>query len=135
VCNCFGNCSRRLKLAQQLELQNLQIVECKKGSLVISRHNETRDEVSDLASKALSPSAVRRDEPKIHTCCIPEVKSDEENKENSAERLFRKNRNEDRGDILIRGLWSRGTASLMFRLRMSMLIPIGLRHGQSVSSP
>jgi hypothetical protein len=82
--------------------------ECKKGGLTISRHNETRDELSDLASKALSPSAVR-DEPKTHACRNPEVKSDEENKENSVKRLFRNNRNDDRGDILIRGLWSRGT--------------------------
>jgi hypothetical protein len=80
-----------------------------KDSLVISRHNEIRDELSDLASKALSPSAVC-DEPKIHTCRSREVKSDEENKENSGKRgLFRNNRNEDRGDILIRGLWARGT--------------------------
>jgi hypothetical protein len=83
-------------------------LECKKGGLVISRHNEIRDELSDLASKALSRSAVRV-EPKIHTCRSPEVKSDEENKENSAKRLFRNNRDEDRGDILIRGLWARGT--------------------------
>jgi hypothetical protein len=36
------------------------------------------------------------------------VKSDEENKENSVKRPFRNNRNEDRGDILIRGIWARG---------------------------
>jgi hypothetical protein len=64
--------------------------------------------LSDLASKALSPSAIR-DEPKIHSCRSPEVKSDEENKENSVKRLFRNNRNEDRGDILNRGFWARGT--------------------------
>jgi hypothetical protein len=83
------------------ELENMSI-------LVISRHNEIRDELSDLASKALSPSAVRY-EPKIHNCRSPEVKSDEENKETSVKRLFRNNRNEDRGDILIRGLWAQGT--------------------------
>jgi hypothetical protein len=33
-------------------------LECKKGGNVISRHNEIRDELSDLASKALIPSAV-----------------------------------------------------------------------------
>jgi hypothetical protein len=55
------------------------------------------------------PQAIRN-EPKIHACCSTEVKSDEENKESSAKRLlFRNNRsssNEDRGDILIRGLWA-----------------------------
>jgi hypothetical protein len=40
-------------------------LECKKGGNVISRHNEIRDELSDLASKALIPSAVR-DEPRIY---------------------------------------------------------------------
>jgi hypothetical protein len=85
-------------------------LECKKDGLVISRHNEIRrDKLSNLASKALSPSAVR-DEPKIQTSCrSPEVKSDEENKKNSVKRLFCNNRNEDCGDILIRGLWARGT--------------------------
>jgi hypothetical protein len=34
-------------------------LECKKGGLVISRHNEIQDELVDLASKALTPSAVR----------------------------------------------------------------------------
>jgi hypothetical protein len=33
----------------------------------------------------------------------------EKNKENSVKRHFRNNRNEDRGDISIRGLWARGT--------------------------
>jgi hypothetical protein len=28
---------------------------CKKGRLVISRHNEIRDELSDFASKAIRP--------------------------------------------------------------------------------
>jgi hypothetical protein len=40
-------------------------LECKKGGLVISGHNEIRDELSDLASKAIIPSAVC-DEPLIH---------------------------------------------------------------------
>ena len=71
-------------------------LECKKGGLVILRHNEIRDELNDLASKAFSPSAVR-DEPKIQNCRNSEVKSDEDIKENSVKRLFRNNRNlEDR---------------------------------------
>jgi hypothetical protein len=51
-----------------------------------------RDELSDLASKGLSPSAVR-DEPKMHACRSPEAKSDEEIKENQVKRLFHNNRN------------------------------------------
>jgi hypothetical protein len=84
----------------------------KGGLALISRHNEIRDELSDLASKALAPSAVR-DEPKIHTCRNPEEKSDKENQANSVKRLFRNNRDEDRGDILIRGLWSRITGCII----------------------
>ena len=83
-------------------------LECKTGGLVISRHNEIRDELSDLASKALSPSSVR-DEPKIHNGRTLEGKSDEENKENPVKRLFCNKGTEDRGDILIRSLWARGT--------------------------
>jgi hypothetical protein len=37
------------------------------------------------------------------------VKSDGENKENSVKRRFRNNCNEDRGDLLIRGLWAHDT--------------------------
>jgi hypothetical protein len=97
-------------------------LECKKGGFINSRHNKIRDELSDPASKALFPSAVR-DEPKIHTCRNSEVKLDKENKENSEKRLFHNNRNEDRGDILIRGLHGRAarrTALSMFGLPMSM---------------
>jgi hypothetical protein len=38
---------------------------CKTGGLVIIRHNEIADELADLASKALTPSAVR-DKPSIY---------------------------------------------------------------------
>jgi hypothetical protein len=95
-----GGCNQKFSICHALE--------CKKGGLVISRHNEIRDKLSNLASKALSPPAVR-DEPKIHTCRNPEEKSDKENQANSVKSLFRNNLNEDRGDILIRGLWSRST--------------------------
>ena len=41
---------------------------------------------------------------------IVATRSDEETKENSAKRLFRNNRDEDRGGMLmIRGLWARST--------------------------
>ena len=83
-------------------------LECKKGGLVISRHNEIRDELSDLAIKAFTNSAVR-DEPKIHPSRASEPKSDQKSQENSVKRLYRNNANEDRGDILIRGLWANGT--------------------------
>jgi hypothetical protein len=37
----------------------LHALECKEGGLVISRHNEIRDELINLPSKVLSPFAVR----------------------------------------------------------------------------
>jgi hypothetical protein len=54
--HCYG-CGQKFTVCHALE--------CKKGGLVISRHNEIRDELSDVASKAIVPSAVR-DEPLIH---------------------------------------------------------------------
>jgi hypothetical protein len=44
---------------------------CKKGGLVIFRHNEIRDELVNLAGKALTPSAVR-DEPLIKPSRVKE---------------------------------------------------------------
>ena len=92
---------------QQLSVRRA-LLERKKGSLVISRHNEIRDKLIDLASKTCSLFAVC-DEPKIQNTGNSEVKADEENKENSRKHLFRNNPNEDCGDILIRGLWACGT--------------------------
>jgi hypothetical protein len=42
---------------------------------VILRHNEIRDELADLAAKAIIPSAIRN-EPLIHSSC-PAVKMPE----------------------------------------------------------
>ena len=36
-------------------------LDCKKGGLITARHNELRDRVTDLASKAFTPSHVRDD--------------------------------------------------------------------------
>ena len=55
-CHCDG-CGQNFSVRYALA--------CKKGGLVICRHNEIRDELSDLASKALIPSALRN-EPRIH---------------------------------------------------------------------
>ncbi len=80
---------------------------CKKGSLVISCHNKIQDKLSDLASKALIPSAVcdeYRNNP------ITSVEAMQELDPNlPVKRNFHKNQGKDRGDVLIRGLWARGT--------------------------
>jgi hypothetical protein len=81
-------------------------LECKRGGLVISRHNEIQDELSDLASRAYLPSAVR-DGPRIHTSRAAELRSSPGKPESpSVKRLFQNNCTEDRGDILVRGLWA-----------------------------
>jgi hypothetical protein len=81
---------------------------CKKGGLVTSRHNEIRDELSDLASKASIPSAVR-DEPKIYFSRPVEKKTALDQPNPSVTRNLPKTQGEDRGDLLIRGLWAHGT--------------------------
>jgi hypothetical protein len=76
-------------------------LECKRGGLVISRHNEIQDKLSDLASKAFFPSAVR-DKPRIHTSHTVELRSSPGKPESPAvKRLFQNNRTEDCGDILV----------------------------------
>jgi hypothetical protein len=76
-------------------------LECKKGGLVISRHNEIRDELSYLASKALTPSAAR-DEPKIHFSRPAEKKSAQDQQAPSVTRHLHKNQGDERGDVLVR---------------------------------
>ena len=69
---------------------------CKVGGLVHLRHNEVKEELALLCSQAFSPSAVR-DEPMIVPSDIKTTTTDETTLED-----------EDRGDLLVRGLWQRG---------------------------
>jgi hypothetical protein len=75
---------------------------CAKGGLVIIRHKELRDALCDMASRAFPPSAVR-DEPYIHRCCPTQARQP----------CTPMAENEDRGDLLIRGLWERGTGCIL----------------------
>jgi hypothetical protein len=98
-------------------------LECKTGGLVISRHNEIRDELSDLAPKALSPSSACN-EPKIHNSRTMDSKLDEEHKDDPVKRLFcNSSCKEDRGEEAF-GLAVK-TASSTFVSRMSMLSQTG----------
>ena len=54
--HCDG-CGAKFSMAHGLE--------CKKGGLVIQRHDEIKFELQDLAARALIPSVVR-DEPQIY---------------------------------------------------------------------
>jgi hypothetical protein len=81
---------------------------CKKGGLVISHHNEIRDELADIASKALIASAVRN-KPSIcpHAGCAdyPAKASDTKQTSPSQDsRLKPSSCDEDRGDLLISAL-------------------------------
>jgi hypothetical protein len=83
-------------------------LECKKGGNVILRHNEIRDELADLAAKAIIPSAIRN-EPLIHTSCPAVKMPDLVPAHPAVTRNLHKNREETRGDLCIRGFWTRGT--------------------------
>jgi hypothetical protein len=84
-------------------------LECKTGGLVIMRHNEITEELCDLASKALTPSAIRL-EPMINnggnaaSVKTPDPKA-------PVQRLH--TFDEERGDLLIRGFWARGTDAII----------------------
>jgi hypothetical protein len=71
---------------------------CRKGGLIIIRHNEIRDELCDMACRAFQPSAIR-DEPKIH-----QGRGTEQGEKDKP-----MDDNDNKGDVLIRGLWEKGT--------------------------
>jgi hypothetical protein len=75
---------------------------------VILCHNEVRDELADLAAKAIIPSAIRN-EPLIHVSRpavnMPELVPNPP----AVTRNLHKNKGELRGDLIIHGLWARGT--------------------------
>jgi hypothetical protein len=99
--HCDG-CAQKFSVRRALE--------CKSGGLVISRHNEIRVELVDLASRAFTPSAVR-DEPKIYPC-RPAVELRTTDQQ-PVIRNLRKHQGEERGDVLIRGLWQKGTDAII----------------------
>jgi hypothetical protein len=87
---------------------------CKKGGLVIFRHNEVRDELAHLAAKAFTPSAVR-DEPLIRSGRVAEKVNVLASKDaNQPDPTTQEAAPEDeRGDLLIRGFWARGTDCIL----------------------
>jgi hypothetical protein len=66
-----------------------------------------RSKLSDLASKAFIPSVVR-EEPKIYFSRPVEKKTGLDQPNPSVTHNYPKTQGEDRGDLLIRGLWARG---------------------------
>jgi hypothetical protein len=88
------------------EIINLTVMDAA-PSLVLDIVLQIRDELSDCASKAFIPSAVR-DEPKIFFSRPVEKKAALDQPNPSVTRNHPETQGEDRGDILIRGLWARG---------------------------
>jgi hypothetical protein len=93
-------------------------LECKKGGLVISRHNDIQDELIDLASKALTPSAVRN-EPRIHTSCHAEKLRTMD--QHPVICNICKCQGEERGDVLIQGLWQQEGTNAIINVRITDL--------------
>ena len=80
---------------------------CKIGGLVHQRHNESRDTLGFLACAGFQPSNVR-DEPHINLCREIGGK-DDVTKVVEPQTGFECELEGDRGDLLIRGFWARGT--------------------------
>ena len=77
----------------------------KKGGLIKACHNELRDWVSKLATKAFNPTHVR-DDPKIYTGYA--VSGGKENLKGSPSQDI----GELKGGLLINNLWTQGTDSI-----------------------
>lgn len=86
-------------------------LECKEGGLVLLCHNEIRDELAALDSQALVPSAVG-DEPLIQPSRGMESAPSTQDKA-PIHRISKTQLADEHGDLLIRGLWSTGSDSII----------------------
>ena len=88
-------------------------LDCKRGGLVTARHNELRDGVADLASRAFTPSHVRNSPLIYQGCAVMRTKvqpagpCDSITSETSPPEAT-----EQKGNLLIRDLWANGTDSI-----------------------
>ena len=73
---------------------------CKKGGLILARHNEIRDGVTDLSSKDFAPKHMR-DDPKLLTGCTVHGRK----AKTEVKGAPRKNEGELKRGILIRDIW------------------------------
>jgi hypothetical protein len=87
------------------------ILVCKVGSLVTLWHNKINQELSDLVTKAMAPSAVCV-KLMIQTRHSAEEAKAKATKKPKVQRLLRTG-DKDRGDLLIRGFWARGTDAIV----------------------
>ena len=89
-------------------------LDCKRGGLVTARHNELRDEVSDLAGKAFTLSHVRADPLIFAGCAVKRLKAKTAGASGSTDQdgAPPPEATEQKGDILIRDLWQNRTDSI-----------------------
>ena len=81
------------------------ILNCRIGGLIICRHNEVKDELIDIGIKAFGLNSIR-DEPLTNPIS-------DGNNSNNQNTNTNNNNNNNRADIMMRGLWERGTDGLI----------------------
>ena len=84
---------------------------CKKGGLILLRHNDIASEWHEMCANAISPSAVT-DEPLIHL--------GQTGRAGNAPAATTQVENEIRGDLAVHGFWKRGTTAI-FDIRVTDL--------------
>ena len=88
-------------------------LDCKRGGLVTARHNDLRDGVADLASRAFTPSHVRNDPLIYQGCAVTRTKAQPARpRDSNKSRTSPPKATEQKGDLLIRDLWANGTDSV-----------------------
>ena len=85
----------------------------KRGGLVTARHNELRDGVADLSVRAFTPSHVRNDPLIYQGCAVKRPKAHPAGpRDNTKLGDNPPEATEQKGELLIRDLWSNGTYSV-----------------------
>ena len=88
-------------------------LDCKRGGLVTARHNELRDGVANLASRAFTPFQVPNDPLIYQGCAVMRKKARPDGpRDSTASATSPSEDSEQKGDLLIRDLWANGTDSV-----------------------
>ena len=89
------------------------VLDCKRGGLVTARHNELRDGVADMASRAFTPSHVRNNPLIYQGCAMRRTKAQPTGpRDSTTSGDTTPEATEQKGDLLIRDLWANGTDSV-----------------------
>ena len=90
-------------------------LDCKRGGLVTARHNELRDGVADLAIRDFTLSHVRNDPLIYQGCAVRRTKSQPAGlRDSNTPGDSPPEATEQKGDLLIRDLWSNRTDSVHY---------------------